>query len=241
VEAITDFWKSEEKTIMVRALDFTAEPDTSYQYRLRIVVMNPNYKRDDVSPKTALTKEQKELFGPWSEPSNEVHMPPDVSAYAIGVLPAGPKTDMQVSFQVIKFDPADGVTVPSTFEGAPGDIVGEPRRRDVPVSDGTGKKAKLIDFNSHQIILDVDGGWQPMPSGFPGGGLERPAMALMLRPDGAVIVRDQADDLNDPIRKDIETNYKRELEDSTKERTSSMGGGYDDMMGGGMMGMGGYR
>ena len=229
---------------MVRALDFTADPDASYQYRLRIVVLNPNYKRDDVTPKTAQTKDQQELFGPWSEASNEVHMPPDVSAYAMGVMPASAKSDMRVNFQVIKFAPSDGVTVPATFDGAPGDIVGEPARRDIPVSDGTGKKAKLIDFNSRQIVLDVDGGWQPMPPGFPGGGLLRPAMALMLRPDGAVIVRDEADDFNDPVRKDIESNYKRELDASTKERTSSMGGSYGDMMGAGsgMMEMGGgYR
>ena len=47
---VGNFWKSEEKRVMVRALDFTAEPDTTYRYRVRIVVFNPNHKRDDVSP-----------------------------------------------------------------------------------------------------------------------------------------------------------------------------------------------
>jgi hypothetical protein len=241
VEGITNFWKSEEKKLMVRALDFTAEPDANYRYRTRIVVHNPNYKREDLSPTAALTKETKELFGPWSEPSNEVHMPPDVSAYAMGVLPGGAKSDMKVSFQVVKFSPDDGVTVPASFDASPGEVIGEALRRDIPVSDGTGKKAKLIDFNSHQIVLDVDGGWQPMPSGVTGGGLARPALALLLRPDGSVVVRDEADDRIDVVRKDIESNYKRELEESNKARESSMGSGYGSMMEsmmGGMMGGG---
>jgi len=236
VDALSNYWKSEEKKVMIRALDFTAEPDGSYQYRLRVVVVNPNYKRDDVAH--GHDNKSKELFGPWSEASNEVHMPSDVSAYAMGVLPAGAKSDMKVQFQVIRFNPEDGVTVPSTFEASPGEIIGEPVRRDVPVSDGTGKKTKLIDFTTRQIVLDVDGGWQAMPTGLPGGGLARPATALLLRPDGGVMVREEADDRLDEVRKDIDSNYKRELKESDKERENGMGSGYGGMMGGmgGMMG-----
>ena len=47
---VGNFWKSEEKRVMIRALDFTPEPDTTYRYRVRIVVFNPNHNRDDVSP-----------------------------------------------------------------------------------------------------------------------------------------------------------------------------------------------
>ena len=50
-ESAGNFWKSEEKRVMIRALDFTAEPDHSYRYRVRIVVFNPNYNRDDVNPR----------------------------------------------------------------------------------------------------------------------------------------------------------------------------------------------
>jgi hypothetical protein len=165
-------------------------------------------------------------------------MPSDVSAYAMGVLPANAKSDMKVQFQVIRFNPDDGVTVPSNFEAQPGDIIGEPMRRDVPVSDGTGKKSKLIDFTTRQLVLDADGGWQAMPQGLPGGGLPRPATALLLRPDGGVMVREEADDRLDEVRKDIDSNYKREIKESDKERENGMGSGYGGMMGyGGMGGM----
>ena len=95
----------------IRALDFTPKPDTTYRYRVRIVVFNPNHGRDDISPEAGKLKDKTELTGPWSEPTDEVQMPADVSAYAMDVLPANPKSDIKIDFQVVKFDPADGVTL----------------------------------------------------------------------------------------------------------------------------------
>jgi len=235
-ETLANFWKSDEKTVMIRALDFTPQQNESYRYRVRVVVFNPNLNREDVAP--GVDAKAKELFGPWSEPTDEVHMPPDVTAYAMGTLPAGAKSDMKVVFQVVKFAPEDGVTVPRNFEAGPGEIIGEVRTADVPVSDGTGKKSKAIDFNSHQLVLDADGGFQPLPADFPGNVITRPALALLLRGDGSVIVRDEADDRPDEVRKDVDANYKREIKESDKIRANSMGGGYGDMMDGGMMGPG---
>ena len=37
-----------------------------------------------------------ELFGPWSEPTDEVGMPADVTAYAMGTLPSA-KSDTKVN------------------------------------------------------------------------------------------------------------------------------------------------
>ena len=80
-----------------------ARPDNSYRYRVRIVVFNPNHNRDDVSH--GVDTKATELFGPWSEPTDEVNMPADVAAYAMGTLPA-PKSDVKVKFQVVRFDRA---------------------------------------------------------------------------------------------------------------------------------------
>ena len=54
-------------------------------------------------------------------------MPADVAAYAMDVPPANPKSDIKVDFQVIKFDPEDGVTVPHKFAAQPGEVIGEVR------------------------------------------------------------------------------------------------------------------
>jgi hypothetical protein len=237
------FWKSEEKRVMIRALDFTPRPDNSYRYRVRIVVFNPNHNRDDVSP--GVNTKATELFGPWSEPTDEVNMPADVSAFAMGTLPAA-KSDVKVNFQVVRFEAQNGVTIPRKFAASPGEVIGEVSSADIPTSEGTGKKIKPVDFNTHQIVLDAAGGPQSLPSGFAGGALDRPALTLLLRPDGSVLARSEAEDFNNEVRKDIERNYAREIKDSTKKRESSMGAGYGSMMGsmmgGSMMGgMGGGR
>ncbi len=237
------FWKSEEKRVMIRALDFTPRPDNSYRYRVRIVVFNPNHNRDDVSP--GVNTKATELFGPWSEPTDEVNMPADVSAFALGTLPAA-RSDVKVNFQVVRFEEQNGVTIPRKFAASPGEVIGEVSSADIPTSEGTGKRIKPVDFNTHQIVLDAAGGQQSLPSGFAGGALDRPALTLLLRPDGSVLARSEAEDINNEVRKDIERNYAREIKDSTKKRESSMGAGYGSMMGSMMMGgyggrMGGGR
>ncbi|QEH36976.1 hypothetical protein OJF2_55610 [Aquisphaera giovannonii] len=232
-------WKSDEKTVMIRGLDFTAKPDSQYRYRVRIVVFNPNVNRDDVSP--GVDKKSTYLFGPWSQPTDVVTMPPDVSPYAMGTLAAGPRSDIKVNFQVVRFDKADGVTVPHRFAASPGEVIGDVSSVDIPTSEGTGAKSKRIDFNTHSIVLDTSGGLQSLPAGFSGGGVEKPALALVLRSDGSVAARAQFDDENDELRKDVERNYAREVKDSNKKRQNSAGSGYGGMMGGygGMMGGGG--
>jgi hypothetical protein len=229
---------------MIRALDFTVEPDNSYRYRVRIVVANPNYNREDVSAKAELDAKKKYLEGPWSKESDIVTMPPDVEPYAMGTLPPNPRSDTKVFFQVIRFNPGDGWTVPHRFDAGVGEVIGEFRpTTEVPSSDGSGKKREPIDFNSRQIVLDVSGGgFQNLPAGLVGPSIERPAWAALLRRDGAMAVHNQAEDEFNEVRKDIASNFSHELSESGKKRESSQGSGYagmmQGMMGGGMMGGG---
>ena len=51
--------------LMIRSLDFTAEPGKTYRYRTRVVVVNPDLEKD----------ERKEFLGPWSEPTRSVAVP----------------------------------------------------------------------------------------------------------------------------------------------------------------------
>ena len=145
---------------------------------------------------------------------------------------------------MIRFRPSDGVTVTRNFPAGPGEVIGEPGTTAIPSSDGSKPKNSLIDFNSRQIVLDVVGnkksnGYQQLPSGFIGPPLERPNIAVLLRADGSVAVHNEAEDLVNEVRRDIDTNYKHELKESGKQRESSTGMG---MMGMGMMGgMGGMR
>ncbi len=252
-ESAGNYWRTDAKKVMIRAFDFTAQEDMTYRYRVRIVVWNPNKGREDVNAGVDTTSD--ELRGPWSQETDQVTMPPDVMPYSIGSLPPSPTNDIKVRFQVIRFHPADGVTVTHNFEASPGEIIGEPKTADIPASDGSGKKPKTIDFNSRQIVLDVfankkSGGYQQLPPGFVGPPIVRPVLALVLRPDGTVVAHSEVDDESNDVRKDMYNNYKHELSLSSKKREPGMGGMMGmggmggRMMGGGMMGggmMGGER
>ena len=77
------------------------------------------------------------------------------------------------------------MTVPRHFSAGPGEVIGEPRTAEIPASDGSSKKSSTIDFNSHQIVLDViankkTGGYQHLPAGFVGPPIDRPALTLLL-------------------------------------------------------------
>ena len=225
-ESAGNFWKSEEKRVMIRALDFTAEPNNSYRYRVRIVVVNPNYNRDDVNPiDLVANKTKKTLTGPWSKETDVVTMPPDIEPYAIATLPPTPQSEAKVWFQVIRFNPADGWTIPHRFAAGVGDVIGEFRTsEEVPRSDGTGKKREPVDYRTHQIVLDISGGGlQNLPAGLNGPSITRPALAALLRRDGAMVIHHEADDLANEMRKDIEVNYRHEIEQSSKKRENSQG------------------
>jgi hypothetical protein len=223
-EAI-NYWKSEEPRIMVRALDFTVTPDTTYRYRVQLVVWNPNKGRDDLSATARLDRDKIELLGPWSEPTSPVVMPADVSPYVLASTPPTPLSDTKLRFQVVRFDPQSGVTVPRNVDCSPGDVIGELASARIPSSEGTGTVSRQIDFNSHQILLDIIGKPTPLPSWMPGAPLDTPVVALLVRPDGALIIHNEADDEVNEVRKDTFKNYQREIEESNKERESSMGSG----------------
>jgi hypothetical protein len=213
---------------MIRSLDFTVEPDKTYRFRVRVAVYNPNQGREDVSP--GVDTKAEELLGPWSEPTNEVTMPADVATYALRKTQGVGRQAEQVHFQVVKWNPEDGVTVPKFFDAGPGEIIGERSNAYVPASDGTGKKSKPIDFYSHQVVLDTSGGNPRVPEALGRGTLEVPAVSLLVRPDGAVMLRTQMADVSDEVRKDMDASYKRELEESSKKRDASMGSYGSSMM-----------
>jgi len=212
------FPRTEAETIMIRKLDFTVEPDTTYRFRLRVVVRNPNLAHEDIAPGVDVSS--PELFGPWSEPTDEVNMPADVTSYAVRKTPSADPGSEQVQFQVTRWNPEDGFTIVRTFDAAPGEIIGETRTAQVPATDGTAAKNKNIDFNSRQLVLDAMGGEQPIPAipGLGGSRYEVPAVSLVVNPDGTVVVRNQARDLHDEVRKDTATNYTRELKESGQDR-----------------------
>ena len=242
----TDFEKKDATKVMVRALDFTVDPDVTYRYRVRIVVKNPNFGWEMVA--NGVDTKAEEIEGPWSEPSEPVSVPANVSTYAMGpgVPPPGDPRE-QVKFQVAKFNPEDGLIVVKTFDQAPGQIVGSIDSARVPRSDNKDTQSKQIDFNSRQILVDTVGRPKPMSSlNMQGAALAEPTRALMMRPDGTLVLRDQAQDMTDGEMSEMKSIYDEILAAVQKPKKRRGGGG--GMMGsgsmsgsGGMSGPGGSR
>lgn len=235
--ADTNYAKSDAKTLMIRGLDFTVEPDSSYRYRVRIVVRNPNYGWETVAP--GVDKDSEEKAGPWSEPTDPVAIPDDVTTYAYQVSPDSKKGE-KVSFQVARWTEDDGVTVVTTFDVEPGQIVGTKRNATVPAPDGKGTKAKTIDFTSHQLVLDTKGGARTLEMQGVQPRFEPPAIAVLMRSDGTLVVRDEAQDKANPEMRQMRNIYNQIVDDAKANKKKKSGGAMSGMMGG-MMGGGGAR
>ena len=214
-----------EARLMIRSLDFTVEPNVTYRYRIRLVVKNPNFERTDVNPGTDTTTEQ--MRGPWSEPTSAVNVPADVSAYADQPAPNDRRDDV-VMFEVYRWNPSTGQTVVKTDDAAPGFLIGEYGAVLEPTSEGGGAKSVPIDFNSRSFVLDSSGGRSRIPD----IGIERnqfviPAVAMVVEPDGAVVVRNQAADKSDEVREDMKSSYDQAIKDSgtKRQKGSSRGRG----------------
>jgi WD40 repeat protein len=62
--------------VLVRFIDFTVEPERTYQYRLKVVVKNPNYNRLDVQ-KQDLAKDAVLDSCDWSDATRDIRVPAD--------------------------------------------------------------------------------------------------------------------------------------------------------------------
>jgi hypothetical protein len=231
--ADVDFAKSNADTVMVRALDFTVDPDATYRYRVRLVVRNPNYGWETVSPGTDTTNEEKE--GPWSEPTGAVAVPDDVTTYAYKAFPLDKEGD-KITFYVAKWNEDDGMTITKTFEAEPGQFIGEKGGSLVPAESGKGTTSKYVDFTSRQLLIDAIGSVRNLELPGVPARFEPPALAVVMRSDGALLLRDQAKDnrANSEMRQ-MKSLYDQIIADAKDNKKKESGG----VMGGGGLRRGG--
>src|SRR5262249_31184753 len=75
----------------VRLLDVSVQPAKSSEYRLQVVMANPNYDRKDVASPTYQVA--RELASEWSKMPIRVHVDPELHYYAIDQGAAGAKPE----------------------------------------------------------------------------------------------------------------------------------------------------
>ena len=238
--------KTDATKVMVRYLDYTAQPETTYRYRLAVVVYNPNYGRTSVMPGVDVASE--ELVGPWSDPTEPVTVPASIASHVLAMAPTDKTHDDRLKFQLARWNGADGTTVVQNVEVGPGEFIGKPAK--VQVADYSGdtielKSGRDVDFSTFKLVVDSLGGAQTISNDLGVGGttsMEMPPVSLLLKPDGRLVVRQSSFDAVDESMIESKKAFRRELQEAGKDdkKKSREGfGGMDAMMGSGMGGRGG--
>ena len=129
-----------------------------------------------------------------------------------------------------RWNPEDGVTVVKQFDAGAGRARRRAAVRRDPGLRRHGQEDQARSTSTATSRPRRDGGRRSRSrrSARAAARFEVPAVSLVVRPDGSVVVRNQASDLHDEVRKDMAENYKRELEGVGQEATKR-DAGYDGM------------
>ena len=148
--------KSNAEIVQIRFVDYTVEPEHTYQYRLKVVVENPNYKRFDVISED-LAKDETLTSEDWSDPTAPVYVPGDTEFYVLERTRSRDEAKIQVHTWLA--DMGDWQYYDFTVK--PGDPIGA-RVREYQLVNWDDKIQKTeFDFSTHDLLLDVTGGDKP--------------------------------------------------------------------------------
>jgi hypothetical protein len=86
-----------QEHILLRILDVTIQPGTSYKYRFRVRLQNPNYKQANVA--WASLAADKELKTDWVYVPDVVRVPPELYYYAYDLKTQGDRDDKRRLWQ----------------------------------------------------------------------------------------------------------------------------------------------
>ena len=138
----------------VWANDGTVQPGKTYQYQMRVAVLNPVWSRLEVKDEQARWALQFE--GPWSEPGEEVAIPGLVAFYFVGTF------GQRVNLELHRWIHGQWIMIPSvpTLLGAP---VFYTKR--VPISVGGEEITKEVDLSPQMLVVDVVKGFPYKPAG----------------------------------------------------------------------------
>jgi len=209
--------------LLFRFFDYTVEAGKSYRYRVRLMLVNPNY---GIEPKfladPALAEKQWIEKDRWSEPTPAITVPRDARVLAGNVHTRIRDTDEPSGMvAIVKWMEETGQDVDKDFRVVrgqqldyPGTVIREPKRnpRDVEPEGGDllgGRNAdatepeepEKIDFLTEMLVLDLVGG-----NRLPGRdrSMTEPGSILVMEHDGTLAVLSEAEDKKEYERRTSE-------------------------------------
>jgi hypothetical protein len=218
---------------LFRFFDFQVEPGKFYQYRVKLMLINPNYDVERQYLEQDDLRVAKYLETDWSEATEIVSVPRDARVLLGSVKPTPrgrvtmePKASVGISFFYYdrgaqlyeRHDVVRGMYLNFPGHELPANLV--PVEETVPGQGllglglgGPGKKTDepepvTVDFNTEHILLDMMGGER-----LPGRdrNLVSPGKMLLFDPSGNLVVKDELEDkteydLSDPDLKPAASN-----------------------------------
>ena len=142
--------------LLFRYLDFDVEPNMAYQYRVRLVVKNPNFGRNPAEADgVTFVVEGETRTTEWSEPST-VTVTPRTTDYFIADAEAGRKGGLPAAdVSIFKWDSSIGTVVQDVLTLTPGMQIGGKTETLVLNPARESFKTELYEFESDDYLLSV--------------------------------------------------------------------------------------
>jgi hypothetical protein len=221
-------------------------PGQTYEYRVRVVMMNPNHKQPQLvsRPEDAL---MEELFGLWSEPSGRVTFTDEALVYADEPQKRDtrdrsyrPVTKDMVPVQIHKWiGNIPGVGTVGNWwvdrtQAVKGEFIGQ--KKEVPnlvvwvatafdqMTQQMGmevlQKREVPAFITGKLLVDFEGGNEKVSHKAFNKSVPEdvPAEIMVVEPNGRMIVKKLVQDKNDQERQDRYDNWKKWVESVQNRR-----------------------
>ncbi len=208
------------KTALARFWDFTVDTGATYKYRMQVKVFNPNYKRTDVFD--ADLARPVVLPGPWSVPSDPVHVEPD--AFWFVAEDAGAKaraTLPTLNLEVQRWVTGMGQWMVQNLPQRPGQVIGVANLKkniDLVLWNANDDKFDVKSvplgnhFDSGHLLLSVEGNQQQRMQAFGRSFLAAaPRSAVSVDADGVVQRRSELADADNEARAAIQAAFDKLL------------------------------
>ncbi|MBI3468993.1 MAG: hypothetical protein HY000_38815, partial [Planctomycetes bacterium] len=200
------------ETIMLRFVDYTVEPEHTYQYRLKVVVANPNYNHpfvvnDDIS-------KPERLEGDWSDPTPPVLVEEDTKYYVLEKTKIPTEVEKiklpEAKFEVHKWIADFAEWQLESFTARAGDTIGKMVSNHMMVTfDNIPEKKKTeVDFSTDELVLDVTGSSKSFNVDGTNFIESSPADVLVVDKLGELVSYNELAGKNNPARKEREKLYK---------------------------------
>lgn len=178
---------------LVRVFDFDVEQGKAYQYRIRLIINNPNFGLPARMLQNVASGLEEFRETPWSEPSPPVQVRPAEQIWVAATQPARGIRDTTIRVKLMTLDPDMGVPTVMKENVGRGTMLNF--RRNVDVADLIHHDwvKRDVEFRTGALLLDVRGGRSLSTRDKT---VTEPGEALLFSRDGQLKAHNELDDLS---------------------------------------------